>query len=145
MVIVWKCSALLIPQAREMEASDRVDDRKTSPAPTPDYSLKLLVNLPESHLLHLDMSCYGPRRMPVMLKSRATTATVMIKVTAHQLPSSRCRPGPGLGALWTAVVPVPQLGSQNKNMPGSQPTAIKWDFFSSLIPRALFIKPELSL
>lgn len=39
-----------------MKASDRVDDRKISPAPTPDYSLKFLVNLPVSHLLHLDMS-----------------------------------------------------------------------------------------
>lgn len=39
-----------------MKASDRADDRKISPAPTPDYSLKFLVNLPVSHLLHLDMS-----------------------------------------------------------------------------------------
>lgn len=55
MPIVWKCSALVIPQAPEMKAADRVDDRKTSPAPIPDYSLKFLVNLPVSHLLHLDV------------------------------------------------------------------------------------------
>lgn len=80
-----------------MKASDRVYDRKISPVPTPDYSLKFPMNLPRSEPSAPSRgfsfsTSYENVNMPVMLiyiKSITTRVmmVVMMMVTIYQASS----------------------------------------------------------
>lgn len=139
MLIAWKCSALLIPQAWKCTPLTKADDRKISPAPTPDYSLKFPRNLPVSHLLPLDISPHLVCEYANNAGEHGNNKSGVGKGDDH-LSSIRY-----IGQAPGEVLCVPQcfpfltadenhLGSEgNKNMLGSHPLAIKSEISSTIL------------
>ena len=84
----------------------RAEDRKISPAPTPDDSLRFPLNLPESHLLHLDIFPHLVCEYANNAEEHNNNKSDDGKGDGH-LSSVRYRLGIGLGALCTSVVPMP--------------------------------------